>query len=199
MFINSIPRFLHERVSGVVDTRDNLLRISADYVRKQRSSFFIPEFSQDNIWRGASEIVIKFVYTSPNALSILEVFRTANPTYVAVVSWKPTSETIVRYKLWEDVDEILYAPLYTGQAIPSTFFIEIWNVYSARTEFGGDELMISLMTLPTDKCCGETINTNQLSVVTCTDVIFDFGTEIPIVTEDDLGIITEDGEQIILE
>jgi len=131
--------FVKERLKAVVDTTRNKTRINSSWVTKLRTYVGIPGFSISSTWRGASEIIAKFNYTlDAGSLS----FRGITPQegFVACISWKPTANTIVRYKLWENVGEILYVDLYDGESIGSNFAIEIWNT---KPESGAGETLIS--------------------------------------------------------
>ncbi len=121
--------FIKQREQYVLDTSRQKLRVASTWSTKLRTYFTLPQFSIENVWRGASEIVKEFSYSLSAKTSIINLLQNtpANPNFVACVAWKPISETIVRYKLWEDVGEILYVPLYSGQTINADFSIEIWN------------------------------------------------------------------------
>jgi hypothetical protein len=124
------PYSLKQRLGVVTDTRYQKLRVASTWVRKLRQNLVIPEFSVTATWLGASEIVKKLNFSLDNSISLPKFLQEIpdSPRYCACVSWKPTSTTIVRYKLWEDVGEILYVDLYNGETIPADFSIEIWNV-----------------------------------------------------------------------
>lgn len=121
-----LPIFFEERskFSLVPKTR---VRENTSYVNKRLFIIYLPAFSVDVVWRGASEIVKEFLYNVGTPLSFLKITQPSDPNFVAMVAWKPTANTIVRYKLWNNVGEILYYPLYSGQTIGAEFSIEIWN------------------------------------------------------------------------
>lgn len=56
--------------------------------------------------------------------------------FVLCVSWIK-SGVVYRRKLWENLEEVLYYPLYTNEVIESSFYLEAWNVR--------DEAQISLL------------------------------------------------------
>ena len=126
------PYSLKEREQYTLGTKPRL-RVASRWVTKLQTYLQLPAFSIDVTWRGASEIVKKFNFDLDKNISLIHFLAEApsNPNYVACVSWKPTTETIVRYKLWQDVGEILYVPLYSGQTIKKNFAIEIWNIKPA--------------------------------------------------------------------
>ena len=89
-------------------TRDNSTRrqrTRASWVTKRRTYITFPTFEIENTWNGASQMIRKYNFTMDNAFSILNLFSEApeDANFCACVSWKPTSNTIVRYKLWSDV------------------------------------------------------------------------------------------------
>lgn len=95
----------------------------------------MPAFSQAHTWRGYSDIVAAFNVASPNNISLIgisSVLPTA-PNYLLCVSYVNSDREVVRYKLWEDVGEVLYfnVPLYTGQLLKKNFRFEIWSTASS--------------------------------------------------------------------
>lgn len=136
----ALPIFFEERSKFVVSPKIRV-RENSSFVDKQLSIFYLPSFEISSTWRGASEIIAKFVYEFDKNFSFIRIATPANPNFVACISWKPTSSTIVRYKLWQDVGEILYVPLYNGERIGNEFFIEIWNI---KPTTGGTEGVLIL-------------------------------------------------------
>jgi hypothetical protein len=122
-----LPSYFAER-SKYVDSAKPRSRESSTYLNKRFYIIYLPTFSTDATWRGSSEIVKEFLYTLDTNISFLKITQPSDPNFVACIAWKPTSNTIVRYKLWQNVGEILYVPLYNGEKIPAIFSIEIWNV-----------------------------------------------------------------------
>lgn len=135
MLSAAIP-YVRSRTRGVVDTTLLKTHTYGRAVRKLRSYIEIPAFDIANTWRGASEIITRFEFSSAYALSLLEKFPIEAPddaNFCPVVSWLKDG-VFYRYKLWENVGEILWLPLYEKQKITQTyFFIEIWNTDS-RTQ-----------------------------------------------------------------
>lgn len=99
---------------------------STSYYKKIGSRILLPTETIDWTWYGASDIVLLYRIEASFQFSLLDI--TKSNDYVACVSWITDGTTVHRYKLWQDVGEILYAPLYTGQYIGEDFLIEIWNV-----------------------------------------------------------------------
>lgn len=90
----------------------------------------LPVFSIVSEWKGYSEIVGVFNYTSTKNFSLKSFSEILDPNYVACIMWVDDEYNVYRYKLWENVGELFYFPieLYNDQLIKSNFRIEIWNV-----------------------------------------------------------------------
>lgn len=123
----SLPVYTRRKYNSVLSDTQRSVDAQGIVVRKLATYLTIPEFSLDATWRGASEIIKKFRFNLSSPISFVRITPPSDPNFVACVAWKPTSETIIRYKLWEDVGEILYVPLYGGQTVLANFSIEIWN------------------------------------------------------------------------
>jgi hypothetical protein len=136
----NLPTYRESRVAAEITSKPRT-RSAGIAVTKRHTVLYLPEFEFDSTWHGASEIVKEFRYAESNNMSIVKRSAPNNPNFVACIAWKPTSETIVRYKLWEDVGEILYVPLYDGQKINGAFSIEIWNTKPDAEATGGDTLI----------------------------------------------------------
>jgi hypothetical protein len=175
--------FTKRRESYTIDNTYRRTRLGASWVRKIRTFLTFPAFSMDNTWRGASEIIRKYNFSVGSATSILGLFA-APPTgtnFCACISWKPTSTTIVRYKLWEDVGEIVWVDLYAGEKIGEDFAIEIWNTDNETITLPEDfVLTLSTLIVPTDFCDDSEIELGA-DYRTCTDLIFeDFDNLVPL-------------------
>lgn len=166
-----LPPFWNERVKSVLDTSRNKVRQPSRWRVKLSTFLNIPAFNVVNTWRGSSEIVAKFVYSLSTPVSFISDLPIANGNFCPCVSWKPTSETIVRYKLWENVGEILYVPLYTGQQIGANFNIEIWSTNNSPIVGTGDKLYLSFFQIPTTLCEEGEVDFGA-GVVTCDDITF---------------------------
>ena len=158
-----------------------LARLNSTFSGKLRTYVTFPEISIANTWRGASEIIAKYNFTLDKRFSITELFSSApfGVNFIACISWKPTEETIVRYRLWKDLGEILYVEDYDGQRINGDFAIEIWNTPDTLIKGGPFSLRLSTLVLPSDFCEDDDIELGT-DYRTCTDLIFNFNTFKPI-------------------
>lgn len=176
-----IAAYTKTRELYTIDNTNRRLRVRSSWVTKRRTYITFPEFSMANTWRGASEIVREFHFNLDSAVSILNLFSEApdNANFCPCIAWKPTSETIVRYKLWKDVGEILWVDDYTGEPIGADFSIEIWNTNNPIISGGGQTLYLSTLVIPTDFC-----DTSDVELTTdydvCTDITFDLTDFVPI-------------------
>jgi hypothetical protein len=176
--LNPFPQYTKTR-GGLAEIAVPTRRFSkGNYVKKLGSFIKLPSFDVNATWRGASEIVLTFRYFA-DFNTIFKNFTkpSPNPNYCPCISYKPTSETIVRYKLWKDVGEILYVPLYNGEFIGSSFTIEIWNTPATEVSGGGEIFYMSKMFLPT--ICDDADIELDLDVIQCTDLIFDYTNYAP--------------------
>ena len=111
--------------------------------------FSIPAFSVENEWKGYSDIVAVFNYTSTNNFSMKSFTAPTNPNYCATVMWVDDEYNVFRYRLWEGVGEVFYfdVPLYSNQLIKKNFRIEIWDTepedITQIVMFGADEAAVN--------------------------------------------------------
>lgn len=95
-----------------------------------RSFVFLPVFSYNVTWSGASEIITQFNYTAErNFVLPRGVTRPDDANFVAAIKWVDEDENVYRFLLWEDSDLVLNAPLIkANNKIGKEFTIEIWNL-----------------------------------------------------------------------
>lgn len=131
-----------------------LRRLLVRRVDNVKYALCVPAFSKSAPnWNGSSYITIEFVGSVDESFSLLKPLR--KPTgvnYCLAIRWED-GEEVVRYKLWEDVDERLYAPLYNGEKIPENFVLEVWSVESSILTIQLTELQLltSLSRTPLDR------------------------------------------------
>lgn len=96
-------------------------------LRKVSTYVEIPSFNLPVDWLGASFIRVQFQYqaSGPFLFPALPV-RPANANFCLCVRYLEGS-TVVRYKLWEDVGELLYVDMYNYQKIGANFWFEVWS------------------------------------------------------------------------
>lgn len=119
--------------------RFNRHKTYTPYRHKLRTKFYLPCLDIVNVWRGASEIVAKFFFETDETIALFSGTKAFISNFCPCITWRTGAEEIARYKLWQNVGEILYVPLYSGQIIPTgEFQIEIWNINAPIIYVGGE-------------------------------------------------------------
>lgn len=110
----------------------------------RRSYFYIPAFTYNVNWLGASEVITQFNYeASRNFILPRRLVAPAGVNYCPCIRWHDGNNNVQRYKLWENVGEVLNTPLITpGNKIGANFVVEIWSVEGAATVSNDDALQI---------------------------------------------------------
>jgi hypothetical protein len=112
----------------------------------------LPIFSISNVpWLGSSFIVTTFpAKLSQNCSLILPMPVITNPSFCLAFSI-PTG---ARYKLWQNVGEILHYPMYLGENIPGgVLTFEAWSVFGHTKVELNTPYIISLSTQTPDTNC----------------------------------------------
>lgn len=122
-------------------------KVITPYRHKLRTQFYLPCLEIPNIWRGASEIVAKFTFLSGQT-TLFSGTQTWFTNFCPCVTWRIDDSTIRRFKLWKDVGEILYVPMYAGQTLPAKFEIEIWNTNTPFIYVGGEHFDLPILVNP---------------------------------------------------
>lgn len=129
-------------------------RSAPGYRRMWHNYIILPAFTVDTTWLGASRIVKTFNYTITSKLSFpLLPTPPDNCNFCLCISWIEDDE-VVRFKLWEDVGELLYVDLYDHRTIPTNFTFEIWSCTDETDATMSSDLMIynSILVRPTTSC-----------------------------------------------
>lgn len=104
-------------------------------VKNRKGYFLLPAFApvSDVTWRGASEVVKQFNYSATENFTLARCpvkpaqgILPGGVGYVLCIKYR-VGETVFRYKLWEDVGEVLNVPLYAGEVIKKNFCLEVWT------------------------------------------------------------------------
>jgi len=178
--------------------------IATTWVRKFNKYLSVPVFSLSGFsWLGASYIVGKFDFLATRKFSLLVLpTKPTGVNYCLVISWyDPTSGEKVRYKLWEDVGELLYEDLYDGQRINTTFFLEIWSVEGETTAVQESEILLdtSILVSPSSSCCSPADVEADSSYDICTDKWMDVTTYQWSGVDGDYWTFTECGEATFVD
>lgn len=133
----------------------------ANASRKVNTYVTLPAFSLSvgSGWLGASYAIATFTYNVSRRFSFLRLSNYSNSTFCLVVRFVDTDGSTVRYKLWEDVGEKLYVPLYTNQAIGLDFAFEIWTVEGSNSPLlaASIDWITSILEVPADLCDSEDV------------------------------------------
>lgn len=133
----------------------------------------IPPFSITGIpWIGSSFVVLEFNGDLGQFFSLrAPVVAPVGVNFCLAIRYGSTDTGIVRYKLWQDVDERLHFPLYTGQRLPNEPFVfEIWTVESSSvcSLASAFDIYTSIL-LEREECC--TVPTSE-EAMTSFDILF---------------------------
>lgn len=80
-------------------------------------------------WLGASYIVGEFTFTTSRSTIITMLSgKPITPQFCLALRCINDDLTVDRYKLWQDVGELLHVPLYAKQPLKKTFTVEVWTV-----------------------------------------------------------------------
>ena len=176
----SLPPFKEEIKQYARDLTQKRYRFVSKPVRKGLTYVQLEVFTYFTFgWGGYSHIVAKYnFYLNNNFSFLLPLSLATSNAYCPCVAWKPTDTTIVRYKLWEGVGEVLYVPLYSVQVINKNFSIEIWVTPNPTVNPIG-KIYTSIMNLPTSKCDFETETDISGTIKRCTDIQLTYFLGVP--------------------
>ena len=125
-------------------------RFASNYVKKTANFIVLPAFNIPNTWYGASHIIAKYKYTISNKFSILKLPARPNDTFCLALTFGATPN---RYKLWQNIGEILYVPLYSSEIIDSSFNLEVWNTFNNANAINSSSLIIDISILSIPDIC----------------------------------------------
>lgn len=119
----------------------------------------VPIFSAANLpaWSGASYVVARLIIQMGFLWSFRVPVIPPSDTFVAAIRWTEGEGIVRRFKLWQNIGELLSYPLYSGELIPAAnAVLEIWSVEGENTAEILTEWtpMITLLELP-DTCCDQ--------------------------------------------
>lgn len=137
----------------------------------RRSFFVIPTFSYNSVtWKGASEVVTQFNYTvDRNFVLPRTVNPPVDPNFVACIRWHDEDGNVRRYKLWQNVGEVLNVSLIRpSNVIGNNFTVEIWNIETDTSSSLAEEIEVRT-----------SLKTAIRSVNEITDIEEDAGIEYP--------------------
>ena len=94
-------------------------------------------------------MLARFSIGNSNSFNFKRPFTQPNETFCAAISWA-VSPYVYRYKLSEDIGELLYFPLLVNQQIGPNAYLEIWDVEDESLAATDEdwELRVSKLVLP---------------------------------------------------
>ena len=115
-----------------------------------RKKIIIPYFSLASTWGGVSAMLARYAIGNLNPFTVKRPIVQPNETFIAAISWAE-DPYVYRYKVTENIGEVLYFPVYVQERIGANAYIEIWSVASEPLAAIGAnwELRVSNLVLPT--------------------------------------------------
>jgi hypothetical protein len=141
-------------------------------------------------WTGVSAFQKVAALNNSTAIGLTPFVEPPNSSCIISVSYPVGLNKSVRYKLWEDVGEVLLCPLYTGQRIGPGAYFELWSVEGAPIIATADILIETSLVFSAllNSCCGMSAS-NSSGNCNCSWPAFPPGSEV---------VITPTGRQYIL-
>ncbi len=121
-------------------------------VEKVRSYVELPAFTYAASWVGASEIATQFNFTaSKNFVLRNRPTPPSGVNFCLCIRYR-VGDVVYRWKLWQEVGEVLNVPLYNGETIKKNFVLECWTLRDATTcsLSAAIRILTSVVTIPTD-------------------------------------------------
>jgi hypothetical protein len=128
---------------------------SATLIQPQRVKIIIPDFSFSlPTWSGASDLLGEMELSNDYYFSLKLPIRSFGAGFILAIRWRDEGIDY-RLKLWEDVGEVLFYPLYNGEIIGLNAVVEIWNINTndAPVNASAFTLYSSLLAFPNGSCC----------------------------------------------
>lgn len=130
---------------------------TVDYIQAQRTELVIPAFTLEaSTWAGASALLAEYAIGNTTKISLRKPIKAFGENFVAAVRWQ-SEGVYYRFVFWEDIDAVLYFPIYNGEVIAAGAVIEIWSVNTteAPTLASAKVLESSVLVFPSEcgSCC----------------------------------------------
>lgn len=98
-------------------------------------------------WTGVSAFLRNAPVGNTVGINLVPLAEPLSSAYIICISYPISATQSVRYKLWEDVGEVLSAVLYTGQYIGPGAYLELWTVEDSPSSIEIEEDVV----LPTGR------------------------------------------------
>jgi len=143
-------------------------------IQPERAKFVVPAFVlAAEAWAGSSNILAEFPFENDDYQFSLKLPITAfGSDFIAAIRWIE-DDIIRRFKLWDDIDAILFFPLYNGERIGLNARLEIWSINSVEDPTLDDDytLLSSVLVFPSTLLGCSTVCTVPESSLTLTQAV----------------------------
>lgn len=130
---------------------------SPTVIQPTRAKLLLSPFTlAASTWAGASTILAQYSISNDYWFSFKTPIRAFGENFVlAIRYYDAENDVIVRYKLWEDVDEILFYPVYAGERIGLNAVLEVWSVDTTDAPVLSDDYTFytSVLSFPPQQLC----------------------------------------------
>jgi len=123
-------------------------------IQPQRVNLVLPAFTLPaSTWAGASVILAEYAFNNTVWFSLMMPIGEFGSNFVPAVRYV-NGDMVARYKLWEDVGELLYYPVYDGERLGPNAVVEIWSVNSPLAPMNPANVtfLSSVVNVPEDTC-----------------------------------------------
>lgn len=132
--MNKIDLARQRKISSISATRKPHSFSQASFSEEQNQYIELPVFNINDVWEGASRLVAVYNYDVGQNVTIQNIVNPIpNNSFVLCVRWR-VGNIVYRYKLWEDVGEILFVPLYNSEIILHCFILEVWSTVNTNNQ-----------------------------------------------------------------
>lgn len=99
-------------------------------VQPTRAKLIVPAFVLPaSIWTGASLVLAEFAFGNSFWFSVKLPIKKFGTSFIAAIRYYDAdNDVIVRYKLWDDDDAVLFFPVYAGERLGLNAILEIWSL-----------------------------------------------------------------------
>ncbi len=142
--------------------------IVGEITEPTRAQFVLPAFLLPvPTWLGASDIIAQYSISNSYYFSLKLPIEQFGENFVLAIRW--AEGTIIRrFKLWGDIGEVLYFPVYAGERIGYNAVFELWSIDSEAAPELDEEstLDTSVLIMQDDSIVGNCCTCTNGSLVT---------------------------------
>jgi hypothetical protein len=144
-------------------------------------------------WTGVSAFQKVAALNNTTSIGLTPFAEPPNTSCIITVSYPVGVNKSVRYKLWEDVGEVIMCPLYTGQLIGPGAYFELWSVEDSSVIALADLLIETSLVYSAllNSCCGMSSSSSTTNC-NCTWPTFPPGSSTVITPSGNMYVLTPD-------